>query len=67
MHSSFMWWILESHETMKLLIFAMKIQEVCGNRTEYCDLCHKYVRLRERSNHDIQFHSSPGDTAEPPR
>ncbi|XP_074555746.1 uncharacterized protein LOC141811623 [Curcuma longa] len=45
----------------------IKHQEVCGNRTEYCDLCHKYVRLRERINHDIQFHSSPGDTAEPPR
>ncbi|KAG6475807.1 hypothetical protein ZIOFF_065036 [Zingiber officinale] len=42
-------------------------QEVCGNRTEYCDLCRKYVRLRERVNHDIQFHSSTTDTAEPPR
>ncbi|MED6216761.1 hypothetical protein PIB30_010790 [Stylosanthes scabra] len=27
-------------------------QEVCGNRTELCHLCNKYVRLRERYNHD---------------
>ncbi|KAL5559918.1 hypothetical protein UlMin_036129 [Ulmus minor] len=29
-------------------------QEVCGNRTELCHLCHKYIRLRERYNHDIR-------------
>ncbi|AES73963.1 hypothetical protein MtrunA17_Chr3g0141211 [Medicago truncatula] len=28
-------------------------QEVCGNRTEMCDLCNKYVRLRERYNHEF--------------
>ncbi|XP_061372086.1 uncharacterized protein LOC133314606 [Gastrolobium bilobum] len=27
-------------------------QEVCGNRTELCHLCNKYVRLRERYNHE---------------
>ncbi|KAL1814032.1 hypothetical protein DCAR_0626438 [Daucus carota subsp. sativus] len=27
-------------------------QEVCGNRTELCNLCNKYIRLRERSNHE---------------
>lgn len=28
-------------------------QEVCGNRTELCLLCNKYIRLRERYNHEI--------------
>ncbi|OIW04327.1 hypothetical protein TanjilG_32519 [Lupinus angustifolius] len=28
-------------------------QEVCGNRTELCHLCHKYVRLRERYTHEV--------------
>ncbi|XP_004501053.1 uncharacterized protein [Cicer arietinum] len=28
-------------------------QEVCGNRTELCQLCNKYVRLRERYNHEF--------------
>lgn len=27
-------------------------QEVCGNRTELCHLCNKYIRLRERYNHE---------------
>ncbi|XVF64927.1 hypothetical protein PTKIN_Ptkin09bG0205900 [Pterospermum kingtungense] len=27
-------------------------QEVCGNRTELCHLCHRYIRLRERYNHE---------------
>ncbi|KAF5455946.1 hypothetical protein F2P56_025468 [Juglans regia] len=27
-------------------------QEVCGNRTELCLLCNKYIRLRERYNHE---------------
>nr|KJB14694.1 hypothetical protein B456_002G138100 [Gossypium raimondii] len=27
-------------------------QEVCGNRTELCHLCNRYVRLRERYNHE---------------
>ncbi|BAT03017.1 uncharacterized protein [Oryza sativa Japonica Group] len=34
-------------------------QDVCGNRTEYCQPCRKYVRLREQIGHDIQFHSQP--------
>ncbi|KAK1293157.1 hypothetical protein QJS10_CPB17g02461 [Acorus calamus] len=33
-------------------------QEVCGNRTEYCDLCSKYIRLRELNDHEIQFHGT---------
>ncbi|KAI5655066.1 hypothetical protein M9H77_32253 [Catharanthus roseus] len=27
-------------------------QEVCGNRTELCYMCNKYVRLRERHGHE---------------
>ncbi|XP_050232216.1 uncharacterized protein LOC126680946 [Mercurialis annua] len=27
-------------------------QEVCGNRTELCHLCNKYIRLRERFKHE---------------
>ncbi|KAL8490381.1 hypothetical protein ACS0TY_026044 [Phlomoides rotata] len=27
-------------------------QEVCGNRTELCHMCHKYIRLRERHGHE---------------
>ncbi|XP_011627873.1 TRAF-type zinc finger domain-containing protein 1 [Amborella trichopoda] len=45
-----------------------KHQEVCGNRTEYCEICCKYVRLRERLDHERQFHSgTPGVPAEPSR
>ncbi|CAL5205319.1 unnamed protein product [Lathyrus oleraceus] len=28
-------------------------QEVCGNRTEMCHLCNKYVRLREINIHEV--------------
>lgn len=28
-------------------------QEVCGNRTELCHLCRRYIRLRERYSHEI--------------
>lgn len=35
-----------------------KHQEVCGNRTEYCNTCNIYVRLRERLTHNFQFHES---------
>ncbi|EPS57473.1 hypothetical protein M569_17344, partial [Genlisea aurea] len=28
-------------------------QEVCGNRTESCHLCRKYIRLRERYRHEM--------------
>ncbi|CAN6450832.1 unnamed protein product [Victoria cruziana] len=36
----------------------LRHQELCGNRTEYCENCRKYVRLRERSSHEIQCCSS---------
>ncbi|EXC01183.1 hypothetical protein L484_025561 [Morus notabilis] len=29
-------------------------QEVCGNRTELCSLCNRYIRLRERYNHETR-------------
>ncbi|KAK9270646.1 hypothetical protein L1049_026228 [Liquidambar formosana] len=29
-------------------------QEVCGNRTELCHLCNRYIRLRERINHETR-------------
>eukprot|EP00262_Sarcandra_glabra_P017991 TRINITY_DN6337_c0_g1_i2.p1 TRINITY_DN6337_c0_g1~~TRINITY_DN6337_c0_g1_i2.p1 ORF type:complete len:196 (+),score=15.12 TRINITY_DN6337_c0_g1_i2:76-663(+) len=44
-----------------------KHQESCGNRTEYCDMCNKYIRLREQTNHEIQFHSGSDSPAESSR
>ncbi|KAI9106581.1 hypothetical protein K1719_022109 [Acacia pycnantha] len=38
-------------------------QEVCGNRTELCHLCNKYVRLRERYNHEASCNGIPDHTA----
>lgn len=36
----------------------------CGNRTEMCIPCGKYVRLRERFAHDLQYHDeSENDSA----
>lgn len=28
-------------------------QESCGNRTELCNLCNRYIRLREKVAHDV--------------
>ncbi|XP_006658059.2 XIAP-associated factor 1-like [Oryza brachyantha] len=39
-------------------------QDVCGNRTEYCQPCRKYIRLRELIGHEIQFHSHPNVASE---
>ncbi|XP_057468985.1 uncharacterized protein LOC130758166 [Actinidia eriantha] len=41
-------------------------QEVCGNRTELCHLCNKYIRLRERNYHESRCTGVP-DTAESSR
>ncbi|KAL8199648.1 hypothetical protein R6Q57_013216 [Mikania cordata] len=30
-----------------------KHQEVCGNRTELCQLCNRYIRLREKLAHEL--------------
>ncbi|XP_068654929.1 uncharacterized protein [Aristolochia californica] len=42
-------------------------QELCGNRTEMCVQCSKYVRRCERIQHDIQLHSSTESIAESSR
>lgn len=42
-------------------------QETCGNRTEMCHRCNKYIRLREKNNHEIQFHMGSDETAESSR
>ncbi|KAM0018283.1 putative Zinc finger, RING/FYVE/PHD-type [Helianthus debilis subsp. tardiflorus] len=34
-------------------------QEVCGNRTELCHLCNKYIRLRERAGHEVTCNGVP--------
>ncbi|PPS03513.1 hypothetical protein GOBAR_AA17147 [Gossypium barbadense] len=36
-------------------------QEVCGNRTELCHLCNRYIRLRERYNHESRCNGIPED------
>ncbi|KAL0313932.1 UNVERIFIED_CONTAM: hypothetical protein Sangu_2237600 [Sesamum angustifolium] len=42
-------------------------QEVCGNRTELCLLCHKYIRLRERHRHDSRCTGVVNNIAESSR
>ncbi|KAK3006619.1 hypothetical protein RJ639_017666 [Escallonia herrerae] len=42
-------------------------QEVCGNRTELCHLCRRYVRLRERIDHESRCNGVPNITAESSR
>jgi len=42
----------------------MRAQDVCGNRTEYCQPCRKYIRLREWIGHELQFHTSSNTAAE---
>ncbi|XP_073099554.1 uncharacterized protein [Elaeis guineensis] len=44
-----------------------KHQEICGNRTEYCHMCNKYIRLCEQIDHEIQFHGNSNGTAESSR
>ncbi|KAJ0026266.1 hypothetical protein Pint_08526 [Pistacia integerrima] len=41
-------------------------QEVCGNRTELCHLCNRYIRLRERYNHEIRCTGVPDNVVGPP-
>ncbi|XP_044510269.1 XIAP-associated factor 1-like isoform X2 [Mangifera indica] len=40
-------------------------QEVCGNRTELCHLCNRYIRLRERYNHEIRCTGVPENVVGP--
>lgn len=42
-------------------------QEVCGNRTEFCNLCRKYIRLQDRVVHETTCTGVPGDIAQPSR
>ncbi|KAF9611870.1 hypothetical protein IFM89_036653 [Coptis chinensis] len=37
------------------------------NRTEYCHLCSRYIRLRERNDHEMRVHGSSDSTAGPSR
>lgn len=32
--------------------------DVCGNRTDWCEACGKWVKLNERIAHDLRLHSS---------
>ncbi|CAM6097463.1 unnamed protein product [Calypogeia fissa] len=36
--------------------------DICGSRTEMCIPCGKYVRLREKIGHDLQFHGERIDS-----
>ncbi|GAB4852073.1 hypothetical protein Ancab_016264 [Ancistrocladus abbreviatus] len=38
-------------------------QEVCGNRTEYCHLCRRYIRLRDRCVHETSCNGVFENTA----
>ncbi|CAK9163646.1 unnamed protein product [Ilex paraguariensis] len=42
-------------------------QEVCGNRTEYCHLCCRYIRLRERNGHESRCNGVQANTSESSR
>lgn len=44
-----------------------KHQEVCGNRTELCHLCSRYIRLRERNAHEIRCNGIVDNVAESSR
>ncbi|XP_060173333.1 uncharacterized protein LOC132604031 [Lycium barbarum] len=44
-----------------------KHQEVCGNRTELCHLCSRYVRLRERDGHESRCNGRTNNIAESSR
>ncbi|CAM0873246.1 unnamed protein product [Alopecurus aequalis] len=42
-------------------------QDVCGNRTELCQTCKKYVRLREWIGHEMQCHVNSNGSAQSSR
>ncbi|CAA2991226.1 XIAP-associated factor 1-like [Olea europaea var. sylvestris] len=44
-----------------------KHQEVCGNRTELCPLCRKYIRLREMNGHESRCNGVVNNVAESSR
>uniref|UniRef100_A0A453AUR9 TRAF-type domain-containing protein n=1 Tax=Aegilops tauschii subsp. strangulata TaxID=200361 RepID=A0A453AUR9_AEGTS len=42
-------------------------QDVCGNRTKYCQPCNKDIRLREWIGHELLLHSKTNAAAESSR
>ncbi|CAD6203672.1 unnamed protein product [Miscanthus lutarioriparius] len=42
-------------------------QDVCGNRTELCQTCRKYIRLREWIGHETQCHTNSNGSADTSR
>ncbi|KAI3508959.1 hypothetical protein L1887_23982 [Cichorium endivia] len=42
-------------------------QEVCGNRTEICDRCNKYIRFREKIAHEVSCNGVPNTTPQTSR
>ncbi|XP_060173332.1 uncharacterized protein LOC132604030 isoform X2 [Lycium barbarum] len=42
----------------------LKHQEVCGNRTERCHLCSRYIRLRDRNAHENRCNGGTNNLAE---
>ncbi|KAK4751824.1 hypothetical protein SAY87_020622 [Trapa incisa] len=42
-------------------------QEVCGNRTELCHLCNRYIRLREKYSHESGCNGMLDQSAGPSR
>ncbi|XP_066349169.1 uncharacterized protein [Miscanthus floridulus] len=39
-------------------------QDVCGNRTELCQTCRKYIRLRELIGHETHCHTNSNGSAD---
>ncbi|KAK4354744.1 hypothetical protein RND71_026938 [Anisodus tanguticus] len=44
-----------------------KHQEVCGNRTELCHLCSRYIRLHERDGHESRCNGGTNNITESSR
>ena len=44
-----------------MILCTCLLQDICGNRTEYCNPCGKYVTLCENIAHDLQFHEGSSD------
>ncbi|CAA6657825.1 unnamed protein product [Spirodela intermedia] len=44
-----------------------KHQDMCGNRTEFCDACGQYVRLCQRAEHELRSHNHSNSASGSPR
>ncbi|XP_078430634.1 TRAF-type zinc finger-like protein isoform X2 [Wolffia australiana] len=42
-------------------------QDLCGNRTEYCDECCRYIRLCQWADHELRSHGASDDDSEASR